>query len=193
MHVWFLLLFCSAFSYQVGSEEARGLNVQNPDSEWEQMDAETRKELMSDHAPEGRTWRHSLTGQPGASAPRTLPHYLIVSAAKDQTKAFRPGHGAGPLPSSAVGILLGHPPNALQAERIQDPKNLVEILCHIDRMYIRIKREAFKTLDAHKYLKLGTCPVNAASDVHYYLLYLLETDCGFKYEVSKGIWLGVFF
>ncbi|KAM7009831.1 zona pellucida sperm-binding protein 3 [Tautogolabrus adspersus] len=59
---------------------------------------------------------------------------------------------------------------------------MIEILCHVDRMYVRVRRELFKTRDAYKYLKLGGCPVNRATTEHYYFLYLLKTDCGFKKE-----------
>ncbi|KAI3352847.1 hypothetical protein L3Q82_019423 [Scortum barcoo] len=51
-------------------------------------------------------------------------------------------------------------------------------------MYVRIRREVFNTLDAYKYLKLGTCPINQGTKEHYYFLYLLKTDCGFKTESS---------
>ncbi|XP_029017133.1 zona pellucida sperm-binding protein 3 [Betta splendens] len=180
LHVGLLFLMFSAFSCSVRSEDAQDLFVQNPDSEWERMETEIHKEVMPARAPKRKLGRGSVTGQQRAHAPGT--HYLIVSGANEQNVDFEPGQGARPLPSSAAGILLGHPPNALQAERIRDPKRLVEILCHVDRMYVRIKREVFKTVDAYKYLKLGTCPVNAATGVHYYLLYLLVTDCGFKQE-----------
>ncbi|XP_070684599.1 zona pellucida sperm-binding protein 3 [Pempheris klunzingeri] len=56
------------------------------------------------------------------------------------------------------------------------------MLCHFDRMYVRIKKEVFNSRDAYKYLKLGNCPVNQGTTTYYYLLYLLRTDCGFRTE-----------
>lgn len=181
-----LLVFCSTCSYQVRSGVTRGLFVQKPELEWARMETEISKETMPVPAPKGKLWRSALASPSTTPAPKTLPQYLIMSGAGDQKEDFKPGRGARPLSGSAVNMLIGSPSNALQTERIKDPKQLVEILCHFDRMYVRIKREVFKTIDAYKYLKLGTCPVNAGTQIHYYLLYRLITDCGFNQQVSKG-------
>lgn len=185
MYTWLLLLmFCSAWSYWFRSGAPRGLFVQNPDLEWARMETKISKEMMPLSAPKGKLWRSASSSSTPAT--KMFNQYLIMSASKDPKKVFKPGQGAEPLPPSVVNLLLGSPSNFLPIESVKDPKQLVQILCHIDRLYVRINRVVFKTSGAYKYLKLGTCPVNAGTQTYYYLLYLLTTDCGFTQQVSKS-------
>lgn len=178
-----LLLFCFTDSqFRSGA----GLFVQDPETEWERLVTVIREEMTEAPAPYSKLLRSSSTSDSSAPAAKNVPQYVIVSASKVQKEVFKPEKGARPLPVLIKEMLLGATvatPTGGAAAATTTP--LVEILCHVDRMYVRIRREVFKTREAYKYLKLGTCPVNQASKVHYYLLYLLKSDCGFKREVGK--------
>ncbi|XP_068178602.1 zona pellucida sperm-binding protein 3 isoform X2 [Antennarius striatus] len=87
--------------------------------------------------------------------------------------------GARPLPDVIKEMLLGATATPTVTEKPTTREKIIEVLCHVDRMYVRIRREIFKTREAYKYLKLGSCPVNQGTKEHYYLLYLLKTDCDF--------------
>lgn len=186
MHVGILLLmFCSAWSYWVKRGTPRGLFAQNPDLEWEEMETKISKRMMPIRVPGHNLWRSASNNQTIAPVPKVLPQYLIMSASKDPKEVFKPGKGTGPLPASVVDLLLGSPSNVLPIKSVKDPRQSVEILCHIDRLYVRMKRQFFKSPGAYRYLKLGTCPVNAGTPIYYYNLYLLTTDCGFKQQVGN--------
>ncbi|AWP06159.1 putative zona pellucida sperm-binding protein 3-like isoform 6 [Scophthalmus maximus] len=92
-----------------------------------------------------------------------------------------PEKGARPLPDWS-GEILRVPVATSSTTAAAARAGVVELLCHVDRIYVRIRRDVFKSLNAYKDLKLGTCPVNQGTKAHYYLLYLLKTDCGFKLE-----------
>uniref|UniRef100_UPI0037E88625 zona pellucida sperm-binding protein 3 n=1 Tax=Semicossyphus pulcher TaxID=241346 RepID=UPI0037E88625 len=111
-----------------------------------------------------------------------VPEYTIVAGSKVPKEVFKPEKGARPLPNSVKEMLLGSISTASATGRAAARPKLIEILCHVDRIYVRLRRELFKTRDAYKYLKLGSCPVNQGTKVHYYFLYLVKTDCGFKKE-----------
>lgn len=143
-------------------------------------------------APEAsaKFWRSS-----GSSTPALhFPEYIRILSSNYPKDTFKPERGARPLPSWAKELLLG--PSSTTAKPSAKAANrgkLVEILCHVDRMYVRIRREVFKTRDAYKNLKLGTCPVNQGTKDHYYFLYLLKTDCGFNKQVCKSAQMSFFF
>uniref|UniRef100_A0A3Q3DIC9 Zona pellucida glycoprotein 3c n=1 Tax=Hippocampus comes TaxID=109280 RepID=A0A3Q3DIC9_HIPCM len=94
---------------------------------------------------------------------------------------FMPEKGVRPIPASVKEMLLAPPPTVASLGEAAKNK-LVEVLCHIDRMYVKVSKELFSTRDAFKDLKLGKCPVNEGTSENYYLLYLLKNDCGFKRE-----------
>ncbi|XP_074485182.1 zona pellucida sperm-binding protein 3 [Sebastes fasciatus] len=173
-----LLLFCSAYSYQFRYDPF----VQDPEREWERMETVIGEEMTEALAPETKFLSASGNGSSTPEA-KTVPEYLVVS--KDQKEVFKPEKGARPLPDSAKEMLLKTVSTTPATAGTARPK-LVEILCHVDRIYVRIRREVFKTRDAYKYLKLGTCPVNQGTKNHYYLLYLLKTDCGFKRQSNAA-------
>ncbi|XP_024914509.1 zona pellucida sperm-binding protein 3 [Cynoglossus semilaevis] len=128
----------------------------------------------------------------------SFPEYVRLPVSKYSIKAFKPGKGHEPLPEWAKEILLVPFPSELKnipsVEAAAAPKALrpkyLEMLCHIDRIYVRIRREVFKSTEAYKGLKLGKCPVNQGTKDHYYLLHLLKTDCGYQLE-SKPDYLAI--
>ncbi|XP_023277786.1 zona pellucida sperm-binding protein 3-like [Seriola lalandi dorsalis] len=187
-----LLLFSSAYSYQFRSGAGSGLSVQDPELEWARMETVIDEDMKPGPALKTKLWR-SGSGS-GSSTPeaKKLPEYVNVLSSKYPKEAFKPEKGARPLPDWVKEMLLRPSTAAKPAAggAAAGRGKLVEILCHVDRMYVRIRRQVFKTRDAYKNLKLGTCPVNQGTKDHYYLLYLLKTDCGFKRE-SKTDYLSI--
>ncbi|XP_044202142.1 zona pellucida sperm-binding protein 3 [Thunnus albacares] len=168
------LLCCSAYRYAFSSGAGYGPFVQDPELEWARMETVIDEERTQAPAPRAQ-FKDAL---PEA---KKVPQYRIVSTSKDQKALFKPEKGSRPLPNSVKSMLLVTAAPETEGGQTTRRK-LVEILCHVDRMYVRIRREVFKTTDAYKYLKLGTCPVNQGTKAHYYLLYLLKNDCGYKRE-----------
>lgn len=191
MHAGLLLsLFCSALSYQFRSGGGYGLFVQDPELEWERMETVIGEKITRTRSPKPKFWRSaSSSGTPSPPEAKKVRNYVAVSSAKDQKEAFKPEKGARPLPKSVKENLLGGFVTDSGTARAATRPRMIEMLCHVDRMYVRIRREIFKSRDAYKYLKLGKCPVNQGTKEHYYLLYLLTNDCGFKIEVTKGVFI----
>ncbi|XP_038570675.1 zona pellucida sperm-binding protein 3-like [Micropterus salmoides] len=162
-------------SFESRSED--GLFLEDPELVWARMETMMSKEMTPAPAPETKLLR-SASGS-GSPEAKNVPQYLAVPASQTLKQVFKPEQGARSLPNLANEMLLvtAAPTPAIGATA---GTKLVEILCHVDRMYVRIRREVFKTRDAYKYLKLGTCPVNKGTKEHYYLEYLLRTDCGFE-------------
>ncbi|XP_059207763.1 zona pellucida sperm-binding protein 3 [Centropristis striata] len=176
-----LLLFCSACSYQF--RRGYGPLVRDPDREWDRVKKLISEEMAENFAHETKYLKSATSGYSGPAAKR-VPEYLVVTSAKDQKKAFKPEKGSRPLPAGITETLLqtAAPKTAKAAPKASPPRpQLIEMLCHVDRIYLRVRREIFKTTEAYKSLKLGNCPVNQGTKVHYYFLYL-NTDCQFKAE-----------
>ncbi|XP_073329199.1 zona pellucida sperm-binding protein 3 [Pagrus major] len=172
-----LLLFCYAYSYQFRS----GPRYVDPKLEWERMETVIGEEMKRAPAPEPKFWRSAARSETPVPEAKKVPESVIVSASKIQKELFKPEKGARPLPSSITDMLLGATAAPSTTAAKPRPK-LIEVLCHVDRMYVRVRKEVFKTRDSYKYLKLGSCPVNQGTKDHYYFLYLLTKDCGFKKE-----------
>ncbi|XP_063739327.1 zona pellucida sperm-binding protein 3 [Eleginops maclovinus] len=179
MHaVILLVVFCSAYCYQSRERARYGPLLRNPVREWVRMEKVISEEKSEDLAP---TFLRAANGVSTKLAPRRVPEYLVVSSSEDQTSAFKPEKGARPLPSSITDMLLKTATTTIASGTTARPQ-MIEILCHVDRMYVRVRKEIFKYTQAWKSLKLGTCPVNQGTRLHYYFLYLLTDKCGFKTE-----------
>ncbi|XP_063056138.1 uncharacterized protein zp3c [Engraulis encrasicolus] len=84
---------------------------------------------------------------------------------------FRPEEGTRHLPEAVIPKLL--PPTPTDPAPPQNGK--VDALCHLDRIYIRIRKDLFSYPEnARQYLRVGPCPVNQARGDHYYFLYYLN-------------------
>ncbi|XP_054634152.1 zona pellucida sperm-binding protein 3 [Dunckerocampus dactyliophorus] len=181
MSAWLLLLLiCSA-----GNGDA--------ESEWDSVEAELELETeteMDEEVSPGLVPRAVVSDveflRSGSSAPqrKRAPWYRIASFSQEPKELFRPEKGFRVVPNSVKKMLLAPPPPIATPGGTGTSK-LVEVLCHVDRMYVRVRRELFSTSDAFKDLKLGVCPVNEGTPDHYYLLYLLKSDCGFIRESNK--------
>ncbi|XP_074539952.1 zona pellucida sperm-binding protein 3 [Halichoeres trimaculatus] len=183
IHVCLLLLLSYSACCQAQSRGGPdvGAFLEDPDLEWERMETVIGKENMHTSTTDAEYWRSSSSYGSSSSGVKKLPESVIVTSSKIQKEAFKPEKGSRPLPNSVKEILLVGSSSAKASMKAARPK-LIEILCHVDRMYVRVRRELFKTKEAYKDLKLGSCPVNQGTKEHYYFLYLLKSKCGFKKE-----------
>ncbi|XP_076001815.1 zona pellucida sperm-binding protein 3 [Genypterus blacodes] len=173
-----LLLSCSVYSYPPNHDQFR----QNPDLEWRRIEKLIGVAMPPAPAPRSKFWK---TGSgSGSSLPEVMrvPEYVRVPASKVQKNLFKPSMGARPLPDSAKKILLVTQKPAVTGVTSAQRRPQVEILCHLDRIYVRARKELFKSRNASANLKLGTCDVNYGDADYFYHLYLLKTDCGWKRE-----------
>lgn len=104
--------------------------------------------------------------------PLKLPESQGILASEVHKLLFRPGTGETQLPDVLKSILLPPPQPPVPP---QPDTKLVDVLCHLDRIYVRIVKSLFSDPDAWKYLKVGNCAVNEATDKHYYFLYRLNS------------------
>uniref|UniRef100_A0A673CES8 ZP domain-containing protein n=1 Tax=Sphaeramia orbicularis TaxID=375764 RepID=A0A673CES8_9TELE len=175
-HTSLLVVLCFVNVSQSRSSSQYGPLSSNPEQEWNKLALDDERALA--HGPRSKSSSRSSVAQE-----RKVPTYLTVSADMVQKKFFKPEKGFRSLPSSVVEILRATPSPASPSTPANSKKN-IEVLCHIDRMYVRIKKELFNNRYAYRLLKLGTCPVNKDDKDYYYFLHLLKTDCGFKTEVG---------
>ncbi|XP_062244804.1 zona pellucida sperm-binding protein 3 [Platichthys flesus] len=171
-----LLLVCSAHSYRFRSGAGRGLAVRNPDAEWDRLATMMSEERRVASSP-GR-WKAS----PLKANVDTFPQFKLISMSKYPKEAFKPEKGVRPLPAFATEILVVPSSTGTTTAAAAARAPVVEVLCHLDRIYVRVLRAGFRSVDAYKYMKLGSCPVNQGTKEHYYFLYLLTTDCNYKKE-----------
>ncbi|XP_056136430.1 zona pellucida sperm-binding protein 3 [Lampris incognitus] len=168
---FFLLMCCSAYCHTFRGVTEYGPFIRDPEFEWNEMKRAIAAEKAQEITPKAKFWRSGFEA-------RRVPEYLRIPASADQKERFKPEKGTRPLPESVKHMLLVTAGPATTATTSKPDS--VELLCHVDRMYVRVKRALFQSKTAYKYLTLGTCPVNAATEEHYYLLYLLKTNCGFN-------------
>lgn len=175
-----LLLFCSACSYRFRDRAGDSPVVEGSEQAWERI-----KTVTGNKTAETLVTKSFGNASDNGSIPQAkrVREYQAVSRLKDHRKDFKPETGVRPLPDWASDMLLKTATDTIPTEPARP--QLVEILCHVDRVYVRIRKKVFKTDNAHRYLKFGTCRVNQVTKDHYYFLYLLTADCGFKKKVGK--------
>ncbi|XP_076839193.1 zona pellucida sperm-binding protein 3 [Brachyhypopomus gauderio] len=117
---------------------------------------------------------------PVASLALRLPQSHKILASEVRKDLFKPERSSRPLPDVLKAILLPPALPKVRPTKTPQPKN-IEVLCHIDRIYVRILKSMFVNPDAWKYLKVGTCPVNQATEQYYFFLYNLN-GCNVKRE-----------
>lgn len=115
---------------------------------------------------------------PALMKPLNLPLFTRIMS-PIPSGVFKPEGGTRPLPIPVKQMFL--PPAPTKPTPPQ--YGAVDALCHLDRIYVRIKKDLFvNPSEAWRYLKVGTCSVNEDTAQHYYFLYYLK-GCGLKYEV----------
>ncbi|XP_077575619.1 zona pellucida sperm-binding protein 3 [Stigmatopora nigra] len=178
----FFLLFFSACSNPL----ANIADYDDSEFEWDSLEAELEDER--DEVPLGTLPGPSMISdgflRSKSSALQMAPWHRIVHFSQDPKELFMPEKGFRPVPDTIKKILLAQPPTVVPTGGAAKSK-LVDVLCHIDRMYVKVSKELFSSRDAFRDLKLGKCVVNQATSEHYYLLYLLKSNCGFKRESTE--------
>lgn len=171
------LMLCFAKS----EVEIRGYVVRDPEAEWNRVAVPVRKDL-------GRSSGLRSANTNGSILPvsRRVPMSVIVSSSNDPKEAFKPEKGVRELPEAVKRMLLQASGATTAPPTGGGTVPRVEVRCHIDRMYVRVRKSTFKVRNILKTLKLGTCGPNAMVGDHYYFLYPLTAKCGFETQVSKG-------
>ncbi|KAL2086746.1 hypothetical protein ACEWY4_017805 [Coilia grayii] len=163
--------------YRVGCfpvEYSGTVDVDKPSESWEEL-----KALIKTSGDFEGGWYSEVSVSPSfKTSPPFLPLLKLplfnIDMSPVSRDIFNPEEGTRPLPEEVIPKLL--PPEHREEPPAQWGK--VDALCHLDRIYVRIKKDVFgKPADAWRYLKVGTCPVNEATAEHYYFLYYLK-DCG---------------
>ncbi|XP_036413191.1 zona pellucida sperm-binding protein 3 [Colossoma macropomum] len=113
-----------------------------------------------------------------------LPESQRILASDINKDLFRPERNRRPVPDLMKSILLPptSPPKTSSATSASRP---VDMLCHLDRIYVRVLKSLFNNPNAWQYLKVGTCAVNQATDTHYYFLYYLDS-CNVKRQENEN-------
>ncbi|XP_017312899.1 zona pellucida sperm-binding protein 3 [Ictalurus punctatus] len=106
--------------------------------------------------------------------PLKLPQFQQISSSDVHKLIFKPARNLRPVPALMKSILLPSPTPATAAPLPSKPRR-IELLCHIDRIYVRVQKSLFTNPDAGKYLKVGTCTVNKDSPKYYYFLYPINS------------------
>lgn len=134
---------------------------------------------------------HSKTFKNGLMAskpvrPLILPGSVRIQASMLYKELFTPERNSRPVPPLLKSILLAETSDVKPKKPVSDPN--MEVICHMDRIHVKVRRSLFINPSAWKNLKLGTCAVNKASDTHYQFLYYLK-GCG----IQRGVGDGIFF
>uniref|UniRef100_A0A8C6K597 Zona pellucida glycoprotein 3c n=1 Tax=Nothobranchius furzeri TaxID=105023 RepID=A0A8C6K597_NOTFU len=164
------VVFCSACS---------GVLVKDFESE-----RERGKSVRNDEGFSSKPGFLGRSAEPSAEKAMELPEFLTIPVSSDHKEDLKPEIGVRQIPGWLQKVLLGIPPTIPQAAAGADESDVIGVRCYLDRLYVRVRREIFRSEDAHKYLTLGSCPVNQGYKEYYYLLYSLKSDCGFKIEVD---------
>ncbi|KAJ8001798.1 hypothetical protein DPEC_G00173170 [Dallia pectoralis] len=116
----------------------------------------------------------------GSSNYLRLPESVAIAASEDQTDHFKPERNARPLPHWIQNILLATVPPITAAPT---RRQWIDIMCHIDRISVRIRKRVFTNPKAWKYIKLKKCPVNqVVTDAEHYKFDFYLNGCGMELE-----------
>lgn len=120
----------------------------------------------------------------GRSAPignTNLPASQPVSLVETQKTLFKPENRTKPMPLTVMNMLLQAAALPPTTPPVRKP---IEILCYFDRMYVRLRRDLFRT-NIIEDLRFGKCPMNISVDYYYYVR-SLDEDCGLQKEVCTS-------
>lgn len=151
----------------------------DPEDEWDSMESLTLSADDYDHdlfMPQPKM--HSKPAHP-----LKLPVSVRIPAAELYKDLFTPEKGGKAMPPQVKSILLPTVTAAKPAQSVSSATKMVEVLCHLDRMLVRVLKSFCSSPGMWRYLKLGTCAVNKATATHYYFVYYLK-GCGIKRKVG---------
>ncbi|KAK9981412.1 hypothetical protein ABG768_000945 [Culter alburnus] len=121
-------------------------------------------------------FKTGLSGSEEATIkPLNLPGSVRIPASMLHKELFTPEIGGRPMPSLVKSILLAEKATGKPAQSVFAPASkMVDVMCYLDRIHVRVLKSLFTNPSAWKDLKLGTCAVNKATDTHYHFLYYLK-------------------
>lgn len=133
-------------------------------------------------------FKTGLSGSEEATIkPLNLPGSVRIPASMLHKELFTPEIGGRPMPSLVKSILLAEKATGKPAQSVFAPASkMVDVMCYLDRIHVRVLKSLFTNPSAWKDLKLGTCAVNKATDTHYHFLYYLK-GC----EIIRGVGDGI--
>ncbi|XP_052458910.1 zona pellucida sperm-binding protein 3 isoform X1 [Carassius gibelio] len=149
----------------------------DPEAEWESMESLPSSGNGYDSDLFVPKSKRLLNTNP----PLKLPASVRIPADELYKEHFTPEKGSKPIPPLVQSILLPTAPTEISATPVPGEPKTVEVLCYLDRMYVRVLKSFCSSPGARTHLKLGTCAVNKATATHYYLLYPLK-GCGVERE-----------
>lgn len=107
------------------------------------------------------------------------PESMVVSEPQTLKSYFKPDNRTRALDPKIRNMLLhakAPPPTAAP------PRKQIEVLCPLNGMYVRIRRDIF-TQNVAEDLRVGKCKVTRVTNEHYYFYIYLNQDCGIQKEV----------
>ncbi|KAI5090045.1 hypothetical protein C0J45_20180, partial [Silurus meridionalis] len=113
-----------------------------------------------------------------------LPQFQQILSSDVRKLVFKPARNHRPVTDLMKSILLPKLLPATEAPQNSESNN-IELLCHVDRIYVRVVKSLFNNPDAGKYLKVGTCSVNKATPEHYYFLYPIN-NCNAQRQENEN-------
>lgn len=144
--------------------------------QWEKL---SKSVYQDSDSQSGVFYGRSISNMPDYRPPDFMP----VLQRDVQADLFIPEKGTRPLPLSIKEMLLKA---TAPTPTIAPARENVELLCHVDRMLVRVRTDAFKQ-NVTNDLKLGKCHVNGLTPEHYYFIHPLASDCGFRKEVGTSL------
>ncbi|XP_034156272.2 zona pellucida sperm-binding protein 3 [Pangasianodon hypophthalmus] len=155
--------------------------------------------FMTDNAASDDTWpeleellphyKKNVPTDPSLNTPcppLKLPQFQQIRSSDVHKLIFKPARNRRPVPALMRSILLPSLLPAIESPLPSKPRN-IELLCHIDRIYVRVLKSIFISPDAGKYLKVGTCPVNKVTPEHYYFLYSIKSCNAQRHENENRV------
>lgn len=168
-----LLLFC-VVSGQATSDNSL-LDGGAAAEEWENLSSMVLKDASHGHYFYGRSAPSADVYNPPASMPVSEPETLKT--------LFKPENLTRSLHPKIKNMLLqakAPPPKPAPARKP------IEILCHFDTMFVRIRTDIFKQ-NVTEDLRFGKCNVTVMDNQHYYFYIFLNQDCGIQKQVCTAL------